>query len=118
MDEATARAYVIEELGPIAERLGWNASHAEVTAVLRQAADEIRGPLTDLDEPIARALLRYIAWRRAWRALILERGITLPLGGGSVANDVLVERALEQARTAYAEYLALTGSTITVWEVP
>jgi hypothetical protein len=118
MDEATARAYVIEELGPIAERLGWTPSHLEVTAVLRQAADAIQGDLAALEGPVARALLRYLAWRRAWRALILERAITLPLGGGSVANDVLVERALEQSRAAYAEYLALAGSSITVWEVP
>jgi hypothetical protein len=117
MDETALRQYVIDELGQIAERLGWTPTHREVDLVLEQARDETDGDLATLDERLVRALVRFVAWRRAWRALILERGITLPLGGGSVGNDVLVERALEQARAAYAEYRALAGETIAVWEV-
>jgi hypothetical protein len=117
MDETALRQFVIEELGPISERLGWTPTHREVELVLEHARDETGADLSTLDERLVRALVRFVAWRRAWRALILERGITLPLGGGSIGNDVLVERALDQARAAYAEYRGLVREQIEIWEV-
>lgn len=117
MNENEARSAVVTELGAIATRLEWDLTHPQVTAILRDAEDLLGETLGGADDRLARAALRYAAWRRAWQALAVERAVSLPLGGGSVGNDALYEHAKEQAAAAWHEYWSLTGGKIIVDEV-
>lgn len=112
MDAAAARAYAVGELGRIAEHLGWTEAHPQVQNVLADVADVAGAPVETLDDRRARALIRALVWRRAMQALAAERALSLPLGGGSLANEQLYEHAREQAAIAWQEWLVASGQWV------
>ena len=112
VDAAAARAYAVGELGRIAEHLGWTETHPQVQNLLTDVQDVAGVPVESLADSEARPLLRALVWRRAAQALAAERAVSLPLGGGSLANEQLYEHAREQAAIAWQEWLVASGQWV------
>lgn len=109
MDVTQAKTYAVGELGRIAEHLGWDVNHPELDRLLDDVTDIAGQAVTGLADRQARALLRALIWRRAVQALAVERALTIPLGGGALANEQLYEHAKEQAALAWTEWLVASG---------